>query len=75
MINNPAWANKLFNYFTPGENAARLKLKELGRLIKNYSVNRDFPNKDATSKFSMYFARGELSVNEVMFHLIKNRKK
>ena len=75
VINNPAWANKLFNYFTPGENAARLKLKELGRLIKNYSVSRDFPNKDATSKFSMYFARGELSVNEVMFHLIKNRKK
>ena len=74
-INNPTWANKLFNHFTPGENAARLKLKELSRYIKNYSVNRDFPNKDTTSKLSMYFARGELSVNEVMFHLTKNKEK
>ena len=74
-LNYPLWTNKLFKYFTPGENAARLKLKELGNLIKGYSNNRDFPNKDSTSKFSMYFARGELSVNEVMFHLIRNKAK
>ena len=74
-LNHSLWANRLFKYFTPGENAARLKLKELGNLIKGYSSNRDFPNKDSTSKFSMYFARGELSVNEVMFHLIRNKSK
>ena len=74
-FNRPLWAKKLLRYFTPGENAARLKLKELGSLIKGYSNNRDFPNKDSTSKFSMYFARGELSVNEVMYHLLKNKAK
>ena len=69
------WALKLFRYFTPGEEEARSQLFKLGGLIKDYANNRDYPVKDSTSKLSMYFARGELSVNEVMFHLIKNKSK
>ena len=48
---------------------------KLGELIRGYSDNRDYPIEDSTSKLSMYFARGELSVNEVMFHMIKNKSK
>ena len=74
-IHYPNWALGLFKYFTPGEDSAREQLMKLGELIRGYSDNRDYPIEDSTSKLSMYFARGELSVNEVMFHMIKNKSK
>ena len=69
------WIKKLFQYFKPGEINARKKLMQLGKLITDYSKYRDFPIYNKTSQFSPYFARGELSINEVMFHLVKNKNK
>ena len=72
---NAYWEKKILNHFIPGEIAARKQISNLLQLIKGYSVKRDYPNDDKTSKFSAYLARGELSVNEVMYQLMQKKKK
>jgi deoxyribodipyrimidine photo-lyase len=62
----PDWAGGLRKTWTPGEAAARKRLRDfLDDAIAGYADERDRPDSDATSRLSPYLASGELSARQV----------
>ena len=60
------WIKKIEKYWIPGESNAKLQLKKyISQKANNYSVGRDRPDKDLTSKLSPYLHFGEISAVEV----------
>ena len=60
------WIKKIEKYWIPGESNAKLQLKKyISQKANNYSVGRDRPDKDLTSKLSPYLHFGEISALEV----------
>ncbi|MGV3153607.1 MULTISPECIES: cryptochrome/photolyase family protein [unclassified Corynebacterium] len=57
-----AWEDKLAQYWTPGEPAARAKLAALD--LTDYAKCRDFPSKQVTSLLSPHLRFGEISPRE-----------
>lgn len=58
----PNWAHAFPDMWTPGEAAAQEKLEDfLDDVIDGYAVDRDFPDKPATSLLSPHLALGEIS--------------
>ena len=58
----PNWASNFPDMWTPGEAGAREKLESfLDTALESYAVDRDFPDKPATSLLSPHLALGEIS--------------
>jgi deoxyribodipyrimidine photo-lyase len=58
----PDWAKCFNEIWSPGEKAARQRLKDfIDDALKGYKSNRDFPAKQATSMLSPYLALGLIS--------------
>lgn len=57
-----AWASQFSNYWTPGEQNAQQRLSEfIHTHLQNYKLNRDIPEKNATSRLSPHLHFGEIS--------------
>ncbi len=62
LPSKPNWASDFPDMWTPGEDAAREKLEDfIDGAIDGYAVDRDFPDKPATSLLSPHLALGEIS--------------
>ncbi|MBB6483599.1 cryptochrome/photolyase family protein [Rhizobium lusitanum] len=62
LPSKPNWACDFPDMWTPGEAAAHEKLEEfIDAAIDGYAVDRDFPDKPATSLLSPHLALGEIS--------------
>jgi len=58
--------------FPPGENAALQRLRHFARQpITDYSVTRDTPSVDGTSRLSVYLATGVLSPRQCLHRVLK----
>ncbi len=69
------WTKKIEKFWMPGENNAKLQLKKyILEKANNYSVGRDRPDKDLTSKLSPHLHFGEISSLEV-YNEVNNEKK
>lgn len=56
------WASQFPNFWTPGESGAQQRLHEfITHHLHGYKINRDFPEKQATSHLSPHLHFGELS--------------
>jgi deoxyribodipyrimidine photo-lyase len=63
---HPDWAGGLRETWTPGEAAARQRLKHfLASGLKGYASDRDRPDRDATSSLSPHLRFGEISPRQV----------
>jgi deoxyribodipyrimidine photo-lyase len=63
---HPDWAGGLRETWTPGEAAARARLKSfLSSGVKAYAENRDRPDFDGTSSLSPHLRFGEISPRQV----------
>ncbi len=69
------WINKIEKNWLPGENNAQFQLKDfvLNKASK-YSIGRDRPDQDLTSKLSPYLHFGEISPIEI-YHEVSSSKK
>lgn len=71
------WYKKFEKYWVPSEeNAEKILNSFIKNSIDNYSVNRDIPSIEGTSKLSPYLKFGQISVNRIMEKCleIKNKK-
>ena len=71
------WYKKFEKYWVPSEeNADKILNSFIKNSIDNYSVNRDIPSIEGTSKLSPYLKFGQISVNRIMEKCleIKNKK-
>jgi deoxyribodipyrimidine photo-lyase len=71
------WYKKFEKYWVPSEeNADKVLNNFIKNSINNYSINRDFPSIEGTSKLSPYLKFGQISVNRIMEKCleIKNKK-
>ena len=71
------WYKKFEKYWVPSEeNADKILNSFIKNSIHNYSVNRDIPSIEGTSKLSPYLKFGQISVNRIMEKCleIKNKK-
>ena len=69
------WYLKFENYWTPGEDAALLKLaKYIDDDIDNYKEGRDRPDLDQTSKLSPHLRFGEISPRKIVDQIVKSKK-
>jgi deoxyribodipyrimidine photo-lyase len=71
------WYKKFEKYWVPSEeNADKILNSFIKNSIVNYSVNRDIPSIEGTSKLSPYLKFGQISVNRIMEKCleIKNKK-
>ncbi len=60
------WINKIEKNWLPGENNAKIMLKEfIAKKANNYSIGRDRPDQNLTSKLSPYLHFGEISPLEI----------
>ncbi len=60
------WTNKISKNWLPGENNAQIQLNEfISNKANNYSIGRDRPDQNLTSKLSPYLHFGEISPREV----------
>lgn len=58
----PNWASSFADIWTPGEAAARERLDDfIEAALDGYAVDRDFPDRPATSLLSPHLALGEIS--------------
>lgn len=56
------WASQFPTYWTPGEEGAQHRLNEfISNFLNGYKINRDIPEKQATSHLSPHLHFGELS--------------
>lgn len=56
------WASQFPDHWTPGEAGAEQRLQDfIAHHLKGYKINRDFPEKQATSHLSPHLHFGELS--------------
>ena len=61
------WACQFSNFWTPGEEGAQQKLTEfIDQHLEHYKINRDFPEKNATSRLSAHLHFGELSPQSIL---------
>ncbi|MGV3740207.1 MAG: cryptochrome/photolyase family protein [Gammaproteobacteria bacterium] len=62
LLPSISWAERFSDFWTPGENGARKKLQGfIQHNLVGYKRNRDFPEKDATSRLSPHLHYGEIS--------------
>lgn len=62
----PDWGSKMLDHHTPGEAAAKARLREfLDGPIEDYAQGRDRPDKDLTSRLSPHLAHGEISPRQI----------
>jgi deoxyribodipyrimidine photo-lyase len=62
----PDWSGGIAKAWTPGEMAARKRLREfLGEQINGYAAGRDRPDQDGTSRLSPYLHFGEISPHQI----------
>jgi deoxyribodipyrimidine photo-lyase len=63
---HPDWAGGLRETWTPGEAAARARLKDfLANGLKGYAGDRDRPDRDGTSSLSPHLRFGEISPRQI----------
>ena len=63
---NLKWTDKIHKNWSPGENHAQLQLQEfINSKATNYSIGRDRPDQNLTSKLSPYLHFGEISPMEI----------
>jgi deoxyribodipyrimidine photo-lyase len=56
------WASQFANFWTPGEQGAQQQLTQfIKKELHGYKINRDFPEKEATSRLSPHLHFGEIS--------------
>lgn len=61
------WAAQFSHFWTPGEEGAQQRLAEfINRHLDRYKINRDFPEKNATSRLSAHLHFGELSPQSIL---------
>lgn len=66
------WANGFSEHWTPGESGA---LKLLTKFeVENYSTDRDFPDRDGTSRLSPHLHFGEISPRQI-WRVIRDTKR
>ncbi len=63
------WADEIGQHWQPGETGAQALLAALKSKLPGYSVNRDRPSVNGTSRLSPHLAWGEISVHEIWRHL------
>lgn len=64
----PDWASGFSEMWTPGEQGAREKLKDIiDRDLHDYKRGRDFPAIDATSSLSAHLTHGEISPARIWY--------
>jgi len=69
------WISKINNCWSPGEKNAQIKLKEfLDNKANNYSIGRDRPDQNLTSKLSPYLHFGEISPIEIYSKVNTSKK-
>lgn len=71
------WYKKFEKYWEPSEeNAEKILNNFINNSIENYSINRDIPSIEGTSKLSPYLKFGQISVHKIMQNCleIKNKK-
>ena len=61
----PDWAGGLRENWTPGEAAARKRLKAFLENVAGYASERDRPDRDGTSRLSPHLRFGEISPRQV----------
>jgi deoxyribodipyrimidine photo-lyase len=61
----PDWAGGLRESWTPGEAAAQMRLKDFLANVAGYSVERDRPDREGTSRLSPHLRFGEISPRQV----------
>ena len=72
LLPNHSWTSKLDSHWQPGEkNAAQTFENFLNSNLNNYTINRDYPLLDCTSKLSPYLRFGEISVRQI-WHILNN---
>ena len=60
------WTDKINKYWSPGEHNAQLQLQEfINNKADNYSIGRDRPDQNLTSRLSPYLHFGEISPIEI----------
>ena len=63
LLDDHSWHDKLHDYWQPGEAAANARMEYfLSDIVADYSVMRDVPAEDGTSRLSAALHFGELSV-------------
>ena len=60
----PDWSGGFDADWTPGEAAARAKLKRLGTMVDGYEAARNLPAEEGTSRLSPHLHHGEVSPRE-----------
>ena len=68
----PDWAGGLREHWQPGEDGALQQLGEAAEIVGRYTVDRDRPDLDGTSRLSPYLHFGEISPRQV-WHSINSR--
>jgi len=67
LLSKQDWHNKLSTYWTPGEHAAQEKLEQfISTLLTQYSVHRDYPGIEGTSRLSPHLHFGEISSRQIL---------
>lgn len=62
LLPSVSWASRFPDFWTPGEKGAQKKLDDfIDHNLVGYKKNRDFPEKDATSRLSPHLHFGEIS--------------
>ena len=62
LLPSVSWASRFPDFWTPGEKGAQKKLDDfIHHNLVGYKKNRDFPEKDATSRLSPHLHFGEIS--------------
>lgn len=64
------WDNDFYNCWTPTEKGAHTQLKNfISQTAENYDIDRDFPNKEGTSKLSPHLAWGQIGPRQIALKL------
>ena len=72
---NLKWTDKIHKNWSPGENHAQLQLQEfINTKATNYSIGRDRPDQNLTSKLSPYLHFGEISPMEIYSQVSLSKK-
>lgn len=68
----PNWAGGLEEMWIPGEEQALNRLKYfLAELVEDYKLDRNLPQKEATSRLSPHLAWGEISPRLIWYEVMK----
>ncbi len=69
------WTDKIHNNWLPGEKNAQIQLQEfINKKANNYSVGRDRPDQNLTSKLSPYLHFGEIAPMEIYSEVRLSKK-